>query len=374
MAKKQAIQAILHTKDEAFDLFRRNLQIDVANINDDVARKQFENLLEQYKINKKTKTVNMSNGLKRTIVDDASPNYNYDKFINDIGKNSGYENLSRQKGDVLSTVELSSNESFVKGYKTQNAEWIRKRNRLNEWKKEKKANFGLSQGAKESDEEFATRINREAKEREVANDIERNMGTSRKIEDYDNYLEQEHTDRLNVSDSYKEYQNRLDDELEEMNTVKVHDDVPVKPEEPVSREIPERVHEGRTGSQRIKDLHVKRLNQVQEDAKRIYLKGKTFEESSKKAKKAYLNYIEKETTNVNEMFNRETIYKETRDVLNTTTNEKTAKKVLNDATGKDGVGLWRKALTAVKNHPVISTGIGIGTVWGISELAEDDSL
>lgn len=51
-----------------------------------------------------------------------------------------------------------------------------------------------------------------------------------------------------------------------------------------------------------------------------------------------------------------------------------AQKVLNDATGKDGIGLWGKAWGFAKNHPVITTGAAVGTVWGVSELMEDDDF
>lgn len=51
-----------------------------------------------------------------------------------------------------------------------------------------------------------------------------------------------------------------------------------------------------------------------------------------------------------------------------------ASKVINDGTGKDGIGLWGKAWNTAKNHPVITTAGVLGTAWGISELTEDDSL
>lgn len=51
-----------------------------------------------------------------------------------------------------------------------------------------------------------------------------------------------------------------------------------------------------------------------------------------------------------------------------------AKKVLGDATGKDGVGIWSKAWGFAKNHPVIATGAAVGTALGISELTEDDDF
>ena len=47
-----------------------------------------------------------------------------------------------------------------------------------------------------------------------------------------------------------------------------------------------------------------------------------------------------------------------------------AKKVLNDGTGKDGIGLWGH----MKNHPVISTAAVVGGVWGVSEFMEEDDF
>jgi hypothetical protein len=47
-----------------------------------------------------------------------------------------------------------------------------------------------------------------------------------------------------------------------------------------------------------------------------------------------------------------------------------AQSVVNNGTGKDGIGLWGH----MKKHPVISTAAVVGTVWGASELLEDDDF
>ncbi len=49
---------------------------------------------------------------------------------------------------------------------------------------------------------------------------------------------------------------------------------------------------------------------------------------------------------------------------------KNAKAISSGNPDHSGIGLWQK----IKDHPRISTAMAVGTVWGVSELTEDDSL
>jgi hypothetical protein len=46
----------------------------------------------------------------------------------------------------------------------------------------------------------------------------------------------------------------------------------------------------------------------------------------------------------------------------------TANDVLNNGTGKDGIGLWGM----VKKHPYVAGGIALGGIYGVSEMTDDD--
>lgn len=355
--KKQAIKKILHTSDEAFDLFRRQLEVDVTNLNPEVARSQFDDLMEQYALKPTTKTIDLGDGLKRKITDDTAAKYDYDKFIDEIGNNSGYQNLSRQNASRYADLEFSSNNTFVEDYNARQREWVKQQNKKKNWQKKKLESISSE----------------DARDLNTAQEIENTVGDTRNMS-REEYYNQRQAIRQSRSEGYKAYQDKID----RWNTpVDIVDPSTVEPRKVNGLTIEERLGKkgyrtlnGQSFDERLNNLKLKKLESVNKEAEEKFLKGKNYEDLNKKTKKAYTNFVKKQEQKVKNMFGDIDSISNPNGKINVDYDKAAAQDVLDNATGKDGIHLWQK----IKDHPRISTAIAIGTVWGVSELTEDDSL
>ncbi len=92
-------------------------------------------------------------------------------------------------------------------------------------------------------------------------------------------------------------------------------------------------------------------------------------------KQAYQDFIRKTYDEGGSLINEAEFYKQTygydTEEINTIMKDmKNAKAISSGNPDHSGIGLWQK----IKDHPRISTAMAVGTVWGVSELTEDDSL
>lgn len=102
---------------------------------------------------------------------------------------------------------------------------------------------------------------------------------------------------------------------------------------------------------------------------------------SARARRAYKKFIDKKMAKwdaahpiQSNQAMRADIYDEKGNFIPNSKDVANAQGVVDNATGKDGIGLWGKAWGFAKNHPAIATGAAVGAVWGISELTEEDDF
>lgn len=305
---------IKQTAENAFGVFKKAVGAGTKKeLDDGMLRYAFDSLSEVYSAGEQTVKKSLGNGVTKTVTENP---IDYNRMIDDIGNQFGYENLSKGNKKMFDGLDFTGESKYSAAY-----EHIYRSN--NPPKAPKRSNM-----------------------------------------------------------SYKERKDYADWWEGQLNANK-----PIVTEAPPRRVGGKTIEErlggtghrivgGQTFDQRLGDLKIRKLDQIDQQAKETILKGRDFERVNKRTKNAYRDFVKTEETKLNTLLgdagsNPNTKYNAGPDAVDNTVKDKaTAQEVLDNATGKDGLNLWQKA----KDHPVIATALVMGTAWGISEMVEDDSF
>lgn len=339
---KQAAKKIF-SRDDAYNFFKNAVIAGgIEDVDDSILKAQFETFLknnEKFSYNGGPKKEKLANGVVRTI---KPPEYDYNAVINKIGDDFGYD-LS--KANKIDDIVLEDNKSYADSYRS----FEKKKRALEEKRK-------LLQGRKiaQSNEGYRNR---------TAQDIEEYVGDRRDVtrEELKEYRSRQR--RARNPESNKKY-HQIHEDFSDVEDVDLNSILDTETD-PLFR----RVGENKDGFEtRLQQRKVQQLEQLDEEM-RDKINNPPRWVVGNRAKQAYKDHI-----------NRQWKQQESR-IVNTFNGRSAsasiggnetdiAQDVLDNATGKDGVGLWQKA----KEHPIIATTAVLGTVWGISELVEDDSF
>lgn len=330
------------TRETTLDLFKRVLGFTTKEIDDDIVTKAFDDIV---KANTGNHTVNIDGG-KRTI-----SNYvNYNAVANQIGSQIGLEGI-----EYISPEHLEENLKLIKEEALEmGKDWAYRNNTIQQsydslYNAELRKNANSPGGFRRGTINSADRKNQLTREE---------------------YKKQQREERLKNNPKSQE----------------LHEKYSAAPEQPVSDPRISVKEMERRGMQKKKLKYLEERERIEQEIERdaeehvSSFKGVASDEEIEKIKGAYKSFqYDKRIAHLEEKTNAEISgfskrLGQSKDIWDENgkyiEDADAAKKVLNDGTDKDGIGIWK----TIKAHPIISTGIGVGALWGVSEFTEDDDL